>query len=75
MQGVPPTELFNLRFDCDIKLERRLKVVVGEEALVQASVLMLHRTPNCEAAASQLHALRQGDIISRRKHKQIYKEK
>lgn len=74
MQRVPPTRLYNLMFNRDIKLQRCLKMVIGEETFVQASMLMLHRTPNCEAAANQLHTIRQGSIVSGGKHKQIYKK-
>lgn len=75
MQRVSPTRLCNVRFNRDVKLKCCIQLVIGEDAFIQAGMLMLHRTLNCEAAAAnQLHAFRQGPIISRGKHKQDYKE-
>lgn len=68
MQKVTPTELCNMRFDCDIELQRCLDMVIGNKTLIEASMLKPHRTLNCEAAANNLHAFRQWPIIPRGKH-------
>lgn len=57
-----------MRFNSDVKLQHRLKFVIGEGTLVQPGVLIPHSTLNPEAAVYQRHTLRQGPIISRGKH-------
>lgn len=52
------------RSDCDVELERRLDVVIGGDTLVLAAVPKLHRSPDCEAASSDLHAVRQRLAVS-----------
>lgn len=58
------TEEGDARSDCDVELERRLDVVIGGDTLVLAAVPKPHRSPDCEAASSDLHAVRQRLAVS-----------
>lgn len=69
MQRTTPTKLCTVRFNRDIELQRCLKMVIGNKTFIQANMLKPHRTLNCEAAASNLHAFRQEPIVSKGKNK------
>lgn len=53
-----------MRSNCDVELERRLLVIIGGDALVQAAMPKLHRSSDCDVAFKDLHAIRQRSAVS-----------
>lgn len=53
-----------MRSDCDVERERRLDVVIRGDALVQAAMSELHRSPDRDAPFKDLHAIRQRPTVS-----------
>lgn len=69
-----PTRLNNVSLYCDVKLQHCFNMVIREDTFIQASLVTVHGTLNCDSAVNQLNAVRQGAIIPSEKHKKIYKE-
>lgn len=63
-----------MRSDCDVELQCCLNILIGNNAFIHAAVLRPHRTPNCDAASSDLHTFGHEPIVSECKHKTTLKD-